>query len=137
MTDSVSNEEEVLSLEMRASRESLFLGAEIRHDSDVLQGRVRNVSSTGAWVDCKHRCRVGDCLYISFQGVQHAEARVARVTERGLGLHFETPIDPSICRRNIAPKQTDWTKDYVLCLREGIRDPRWQTDSLVKRPKLR
>ncbi|WBO23777.1 PilZ domain-containing protein [Sphingomonas abietis] len=133
----MSNVADPSSPDPRASRESLFLGAEIRHGGVVLQGRVRNVSSTGAWVDCTHRLRVGDSLRISFQGVQDAEAQVARVTERGVGLHFDAPIDPSTCRRNVAPKQTDWTKDYVLCLREGAREPIWQNDALVKRPKLR
>lgn len=137
MTETTRTEDGSVIHADRASRESLFLSAEIEIGGMILRGRVRNVSETGALVECVHECQIGDVVRVSFQGVHGLEARITRITQKGMGLRFATPIDPAVCRRSVSAPKTDWTKDYLLCLREGGRTPRWQTDEIAKRPKLR
>jgi hypothetical protein len=119
-----------------APRDSLLLGAEIAGGGDGSAGRIRNLSATGAFVEIAGAFSVGDLLHLKFRGVGHIEAVVARTTAKGIGVRFSSPIDPALGRKSVLPPEPDWTKDYVLCLREGGRRAIWDTDADFKRPPV-
>jgi len=86
-----------------AARESIFLGAEVHHGGSILTGRVRNISATGAYLEIQAQLAAGDLLLLSFRGFERIAARVTRFAARGVGVHFEEPIDPSRCRQAVLP----------------------------------
>lgn len=118
-------------------RESLLLGATAETAAGMVEGRIRNISASGAFLETQARLKAGDRLVLRFRGVDRVEADVVRVTPKGVGVRFAEEIDPKACRKSVMPERADWTKDYVLCLREGHRPPRWAQETPAKRPLLR
>ena len=108
-----------------AVRESLFLGTEIDCASGVETGRIRNLSATGAFVELARSVPIGEHLLLTFRRFDHVEAVVVRITAKGFGVRFASPIDPAICRRTVSARPQDLAKEYVLCQLEGNRRARW------------
>lgn len=82
-----------------AARESIFLGAKVAHAGKVIDGRIRNISATGAYLEANADLQRGDRISITFRGFEDVDATVTRTTARGVGVHFDVPIDPAQCRR--------------------------------------
>src|ERR1700744_5779577 len=87
-----------------APRESLFLGAAVTRDAHTSQGRIRNLSKTGALLDLSPRPEAGEIITLSFRGVDQIKALVVRVTPKGVGVKFANVIDPAECRLRVTPK---------------------------------
>lgn len=111
----------------RALRESVLLAADIAPMSDepILQGRVRNVSATGALLELSAPLAVGTRVRLSFRGAQAVAATIMWAKNGRAGVAFDTPIDPALCRRSIKAPEPDPSRDWVLCLREPYRPKRW------------
>ena len=93
-------------------RESLFLGVEISRPNAKLSGRIRNISATGALVESDFALGMGEHLTLSFRGVDGVGATVVRKTARGVGVRFDTKIDPTLCRQSVLGNPADqpvWT----------------------------
>lgn len=82
-----------------AARESIFLGAKVAHAGKIIDGRIRNISATGAYLEADANLQGGDRISITFRGFEDVDASVTRTTSRGVGVHFDVPIDPAQCRR--------------------------------------
>ncbi|MBA2934500.1 PilZ domain-containing protein [Sphingomonas sp. CGMCC 1.13654] len=99
-TDSLPNSEQPRPENQRiATRESIFLGADIMFEGEAIQGRIRNISSTGAYLEADAAFGAGDRITISFRGFADVGATVTRVACRGVGLRFDDRIDPARCKR--------------------------------------
>jgi hypothetical protein len=85
----------------RTNRESLFLGVEITRANSKPSGRIRNISPTGALVESDAVLGMGEHLVLSFRGVASIGATVVRKTARGVGVRFDTEIDPAACRMSV------------------------------------
>lgn len=120
-----------------APRDSIFLGAQVERDQGLVEGRIRNISATGALLEISASLELNETLRLRFRGVDDVQATVVRLTARGGGVRFATPIDPAVCRQSVLPPKPEWTQDYVLCLREGYQQSRWQSDgAALRRPAL-
>ena len=83
-----------------AARESIFLGAKVAHAGKIIDGRIRNISATGAYLEADADLKGGDRISLTFRGFEDVDATVTRTTARGVGLHFDVPINPAQCRRS-------------------------------------
>lgn len=81
-----------------AARESIFLGAKVAHAGKIVDGRIRNISTTGAYLEANTDLQSGDRISITFRGFENVSATITRTTARGVGVRFHDPIDPSQCR---------------------------------------
>ena len=88
-------------------RESLFLGVEIALPNSTRSGRIRNISATGALVESDFALAMGEHLTLSFRGVASVGATVVRKTARGVGVRFDTEIDPALCRQSVLGTSAD------------------------------
>jgi hypothetical protein len=122
----------------RPEREALFLGATIEVSGRSASGRIRNISPTGALLETSETLILGDEIIVSFRGVTRTAATIKRRTQKGFGIKFLTPIDPSGCRLSVAAVKRDMSDEYLLNLREGYRRPLWDNhDARFSRPKIK
>jgi hypothetical protein len=97
--DSPTGEAEDAGNQRVAARESIFLGAKVAHADKVIEGRIRNISATGAYLEADADLHSGDRICLTFRGFENVDAVITRKTARGVGVHFDLPIDPVQCRR--------------------------------------
>ena len=83
-----------------AKRESTFLAAKVAHAGRMFEGRIRNISATGAYLEADADLHSGDRISLSFRGFEDIDAIITRQTTRGVGVHFDVPIDPVQCKRS-------------------------------------
>jgi hypothetical protein len=88
-------------------RESLFLGVEIMRPNAKLSGRIRNISATGALIESHVVLGMGEHVFLSFRGIDSVGATVVRKTVKGVGVRFDTEIDPSVCRLSVTANPND------------------------------
>jgi hypothetical protein len=122
----------------RASRESLFLGAELETRGRSKSGRIRNISPSGALLETSDDLGIGETIVISFRGVSRSAAIVKRRNSKGYGIHFEVSIDPSACLNTHADPKGDPVNELVLSQLQGGRRPIWDNrEANFFRPKMR
>lgn len=122
----------------RAARESLFLKAILTVHGREHEGRVSNLSETGAFVVAALTLSMGQAITIRFRGVDKVEAVVRRVTSKGFGIQFAEKIDPRNCRNMIEGRSEKRPNEYMLHLRESNRRPIWDTGSQpFRRPGIK
>ena len=78
-------------------RHDLSARAQINLGEEVVEGEVKNLSISGAFVTSPRSIELDTEVEISIdepltQNLNNLQAKVARVSEDGVGLHFKKPI---------------------------------------------
>jgi len=80
------------------ARAKLETKARIYKDNQIIEGEVTNLSMNGAFVTISDSLGRNDLVVVTIyhtlttQNLSNIKARVARVTDMGVGLQFEKPI---------------------------------------------
>jgi hypothetical protein len=87
-----------MSEERRAhERQSLSAKAHIDTGHGIIEGEVKNLSITGAFITSAEPMELNTEVELSIENplldnLNHVKAEVARVTNDGVGLHFKKPL---------------------------------------------
>lgn len=84
------------------ARDSLLLTAQFRVDSgEVVQARVRNLSSGGLMAEYAAPVEAGAPVEIEVRGVGWVRGRIAWATDGRVGVAFDIEIDPMLARKPV------------------------------------
>lgn len=84
------------------SRDSLLLTAQFRVDNgEVVQARVRNLSSGGLMAEYTAPVEAGAPVEIEVRGVGWVKGRIAWATDGRVGVAFDIEIDPMLARKPV------------------------------------
>lgn len=97
------------------SRDSLFLTAQIRFDSDpgLREVRVRNLSAGGLMIELDEVADVGTAIVIKLRGIGQVDGKVAWCTEGRIGIALDSLIDPKKVRRPTLPGKSPTNQAQV------------------------
>lgn len=78
-------------------RQDLSAKAQINVDHEIVDGEVKNLSLSGAFVASSKQMELHSQVELSIdnpltENVKNLKAKVARVTHNGVGLHFVKPL---------------------------------------------
>jgi hypothetical protein len=113
----------------RASRHPLIWTGELHHDYQTSQIRVRNISSTGAMLECGAPVRVGSEPLLELSDALSVSGTVTWVVGDQVGFRFHSPFDLADLaqsRPDVAP--TTWIRPAYLESEadpDSPWDPRW------------
>jgi hypothetical protein len=92
-----------------ASRDSLFLSATIRRESDAQEDlvpvRVRNLSAVGLMADYSDIADPGDPVVVTVRGIGAVKGKVAWIKRGRIGIEFDVEVDPKLARKPVKPAQ--------------------------------
>lgn len=98
----------------RAPRDSLFLCATIRRQSDPVGDlapvRIRNLSPVGLMADYDEMVAVDDAVTVTCRGIGSVGGRVAWVKRGQIGIAFNTEVDPMLARRPVGAASASTAK---------------------------
>ena len=84
------------------ARDSLLLTAQFRVDNgEVVQARVRNLSSGGLMAEYAAPVEAGAPVEIEVRGVGWVRGRIAWATDGRVGVAFDIEIDPMLARKPV------------------------------------
>lgn len=100
MTQSAHQQVEHGDTKRHATRDSIFLAAQLRipPGAGPISARVRNISPGGMMVDYAGKAAIGTGLTVEIKGVGAVDGKVAWVAGGRLGIAFDTEIDPQLAR---------------------------------------
>ena len=111
---------------VRAPRESVFLAATIveKQTGKSFEGRIRNLSATGALLQFPGADRLSGEITVTFRGVADISANVVRAVGPNLGVRFDGQIEPVACRKSVHSETSgvpDWFHNIVAYYKSNRR----------------
>ncbi|WP_066583684.1 PilZ domain-containing protein [Sphingomonas pruni] len=97
------------------ARDSLLLVARFRIEgsAEIMQVRVRNLSSGGLMADVPKPIDIGTMVEVEVRGVGWVNGRIAWVAAGRAGVAFDHPIDPQAARKPVVASSGP-TKDKPI-----------------------
>lgn len=97
------------------ARDSLLLVARFRIEgsTEIMQVRVRNLSSGGLMADVPKPIDIGTMVEVEVRGVGWVNGRIAWVAAGRAGVAFDHPIDPQAARKPVVASSSP-TKDKPI-----------------------
>ena len=111
---------------VRAPRESVFLAATIveKQTGKSFEGRIRNLSATGALLQFPGADRLSGEITVTFRGVADMSANVVRADGPHLGIRFDGQIEPIASHKSIYNDTSgvpDWFHNIVAYYKSNRR----------------
>jgi hypothetical protein len=104
-----------VSVKRELDRDSLFLKATLRFQSNGEEGevRIRNLSAGGLMAEAPIRVARGEKLEINLRSIGWISGSVAWVTEGRIGISFDHPIDPKAARNTTSTSHENEVPLYL------------------------